>query len=202
MQSAISISGQSRVDGRPGLARFWKSPPGHKRPFTLSSTISQDCTDNRKVRAGRLSALREKHTTHYEHKKRPLDNECGPRRQEGHPGPKIRKLLFNEAFNPSITGMEWVFGCHSCVMVAAEPGARARYFNSRGGSHESHCKLDKKFLELMGRRGWDKHPEEATREMIAYDDRKKLMLIYQDRLVEVQSRQKSARAQYTKLDES
>ncbi|KAL4899718.1 hypothetical protein BDW74DRAFT_183527 [Aspergillus multicolor] len=50
--------------------------------------------------------------------------------------------------------------------------------------------VDRLFLELMQKRGWQNLPEQARRQMMAYPASKKWTLVHQDRLTELQGEQK------------
>lgn len=50
--------------------------------------------------------------------------------------------------------------------------------------------LDQLFLELIEKRGWNKLPAQAQRQMLAYTAEKKWTLVYQDRLTELQGKTK------------
>lgn len=167
------------------------------RLLILSSTISQDCTDERKVHAVRLSALNGRYATQCESKETPLEN--GPSRgvQKSYSGWKHRNLLVDKANDLPLKGMEWLLDCHGLVTLLSQ---RAEHFNIWDGrsSHGSDCKVNQLFLALMRRRGWDKLPEEVTRQMIAYSVAKKGSLVKQNIVAEIEGHVKQARMQRPK----
>lgn len=59
--------------------------------------------------------------------------------------------------------------------------------------------IERHFLELMHKRGWQNLPEQARRQMMAYPPAKKWTLVHQDKLTEWQGEQKRRTARLTVL---
>ena len=57
--------------------------------------------------------------------------------------------------------------------------------------------IEQQFLELMHKRGWQNLPEQARRQMLAYNPNKKWTLVHQDKLTDWQGEQKRRHARQT-----